>query len=130
MLKERSFKLSMILTGLALVCVVILFLIWFFDFGHGMIEKVPALHGLTDVELYDRLGEPGYVDEVSLSNGLDEFRVELYNAYPPDDPGTQGVIIKEATWAYARYNITVWLHDVQGEWVVLDTCRWRKDVQF
>jgi hypothetical protein len=59
-----------------------------------------------------------------------EFRIELFNTYPRNDPKTAQVKIKELQWHYPRYSIAIWLHQVDGEWIVLDTCRWKKAIAF
>jgi hypothetical protein len=31
---------------------------------------------------------------------------------------------------YSGYSLTVWLHQVDGAWQVLETCRYSDDVEF
>ena len=68
--------------------------------------------------------------QISLADPQPEFRIELYNIYPPDDPKTASVTIRELQWHYATYSIAVWLHRVKGKWIVLNTCRWKEGVVF
>lgn len=65
-----------------------------------------------------------------MSEANSEFRIELRNTYPRSIPETLNVMIEELTWPDGDYSITLWLHLVDGQWVVLDSCRWHKDVRF
>jgi hypothetical protein len=40
------------------------------------------------------------------------------------------VMIEESSWNDGDYWITLWFHQVNGQWLVLDSCRWQKDVRF
>jgi len=104
---------------------------WYFDLGHAHIEKLPRLHGKSLGALIADMGEPDKQDNYTMADcPADEFRIELYNTYPPGDPKAAQARIKELQWHRVGYYITVWLHQVNGEWVVLDTCRWKEGVQF
>ncbi len=103
---------------------------WFFDLAHADVEELPGLHGKTMEEVVGELGEPDYSYDFKMDQPMPEFRVELYNTYPPDDPKTWLVKIRERQWRRCRYSIAVWFHQVDGRWVALDTCRWKKDVVF
>jgi hypothetical protein len=106
-------------------------LFWYFDLGHDSVEKLPRLHGKSLDAAIAELGEPDRQDEYAMAECPgDEFRVELYNTYPPGDPKAAHVRIKELQWDRARYHIAIWLHQVDGEWRVLDTCRWKEGVVF
>lgn len=81
--------------------------------------------------MIDHLGKPDrQLDYTMASSPGGEFRVELYNIYPPGDPKAAQTRIKELRWHRARYHIAAWLHQVNGEWVVLDTCRWKEGIVF
>ncbi len=58
-----------------------------------------------------------------------EFTIELYNTYPPDE-GHDAVEIHEWTWRYWGYSLTVWSHEIEGDWRVLDTIRYDDGVEF
>jgi hypothetical protein len=104
---------------------------WYFDWGHDRVEKLPHLHGQPLETVLARLGEPDRQLDYAMADSPDsEFRVELYNTYPPGDPTASKARIKELQWHRARYHVAVWLHQVNGEWVVLDTCRWKEGVVF
>ena len=97
---------------------------------HAPVEKIPRLHGKELPAVIAEFGKPHQTYEFSLADPLPEFRVELYNIYPPDDPKTASVTIRELQWHYATYHVAVWLHRVKGKWTVIDTCRWKKGVLF
>jgi hypothetical protein len=99
---------------------------WYFDWGHERVEKLPHLHGKPLEVVIASLGEPDQLDYTMADSPDGEFRVELYNTYPPGDPKAAQARIKELQWHWARYHIAVWMHEVNGEWVVLDTCRWKE----
>jgi hypothetical protein len=104
---------------------------WYLDWGHHPVEKMPWLHGQSFEKVLAALGEPSrQIDYTMGTSPGGEFRVELFNTYPPGDPKTKNVQIKEMQWHRHRYHVAVWLHMVNGEWLVLDTCRWQKGVVF
>ncbi|OAI40984.1 hypothetical protein AYO40_00450 [Planctomycetaceae bacterium SCGC AG-212-D15] len=120
----------------ATISVTVLFLAilaswWYFDWGHKSVEKLPWLHGQSLAAVIAELGKPDSDFEYTMGTSPDgEFRVELYNTYPPHDPKTAHARIKELQWHRARYHVAVWMHQVNGQWVVLDTCRWKEGVVF
>jgi hypothetical protein len=101
-----------------------------FDLGHEHVEKIVSLHGQSLEAVVSELGEPTRAAEFPMSGCCDEFRIELWNAYSPKDPATANVRIKELIWTYAQYSIAVWFHQVDGQWIALDTCRWQKGIVF
>jgi hypothetical protein len=115
--------------------IALVFLIICFTFscslsGHYTVLKIPRLHGLHVEKVIEEFKTPSYSETYTMNEAVGEFRVELYNTYPLTDPKNHEVQIKELWWKDGNYNITVWFHQVNGKWVVLDTCRWHKDVQF
>lgn len=107
-----------------------MFVAWFFDIGHKDVEKLPRLHGKTLDEVVAELGSPNESDDFKLDQPLPEFRIEIYNTYPPDDPNTPSVEIRERRWHRARYSIAVWFHRECNRWVAFNTCRWKSGVVF
>ena len=104
---------------------------WYFDLGHRHVEKLPRLHDQPLAAVLTELGRPDREMEYTMATSPGgEFRVELYNTYPPNDPVARQARILELQWHYTRYHIAVWLHRVQDEWVVLDTCRWKEGIVF
>jgi hypothetical protein len=101
--------------------------------GQGRDEhvgKVPTLHGATEERVLAALGAPSQTYEFPVEDGGDEFRIELWNTYPPGDARSWGVRIREWQWRYKEFSFAAWFHKVGGRWVVLDTCRWRKGIVF
>ena len=120
----------MIVISLVTVAIAICFM-WYFDWGHDLVEKLPWLHGQPLAKVLAELGQPSRQLEYTMGKSPGgEFRVELYNTYSPNDPKTMDVQIKELQWHRSRYHIAVWMHLVNGEWLVLDTCRWREGIVF
>ena len=102
-----------------------------FDWGHDPVERLPWLDGQPLGTVLAELGEPERRLEYTMANSPGgEFRVELYNTYPPDDPVAQQARILELQWHRNRYSIAVWMHKVNGEWAVLDSCRWQAGIAF
>lgn len=65
-----------------------------------------------------------------MENCVGQFRIELFNTYPPNNPIARQAKIRELQWHRTRFHFAVWLHQVNEEWVVLDTCRWQEGVAF
>jgi hypothetical protein len=104
---------------------------WYFGWGHEPVEKLPHFQGKSLQAVMASLGEPDrQLDYKMADSPGGEFRVELYNTYPPGDPKAAQARIKELQWHRARYHIAVWLHQVNGDWVVLETCRWKEGIVF
>jgi hypothetical protein len=93
-------------------------------------RKLPSLHGQSRAQVVSKLGEPQRVDRFPMSQAVGEFRVKLQNTYPLSNPANAAIAIEEMTWPDGDYWITLWLHQVNGQWVVLDSCRWHKDLVF
>jgi hypothetical protein len=98
--------------------------------GDRQVGKIKALHGRTQDEVVADLGEPNQMYEFSIEEGVDEFRIELLNTYPPGHPRSRGVRIREWQWKYREFRVAVWFHLLDGRWVVLDTCGWKKGIAF
>ena len=103
---------------------------WYFDVGHESVEKLPNLNGKTMESVIADLGPPSMADDFKLDQPLPEFRIEIYNTYPPDDPAPPSVEIRERRWQRARYTIAVWFHRECKRWVAFNTCRWKSGVVF
>ncbi len=94
------------------------------------VTKLPAYHGLSRAAVLAKLGQPERDENISLAQTDDEFRRPLQNTYPLSIYANTNVQIEELWWSDGNYHITLWLHQVNGDWVVFDSCRWRKDVRF
>ncbi len=93
------------------------------------VDELPRLHGQTESALRAEFGEPSSKREFAMADCCTEFEIELYNTYPPDS-GHERVMIRDWTWKYEGYALTVWLHQRDGKWQVLDTSRYSDDVEF
>jgi len=102
------------------------------DTTHDSVEELTELHGKAEQEIIAIMGEPDYEGEQILHQGstLPEFYIELYNTYSPDDPATEGVVIRELQWEYDGYSKVLFLHLVGNEWMVLESVRWEDGVEF
>lgn len=96
----------------------------------GGTDELKHLEGKGEDALKAELGEPTGTREFVMRDCCHEFEIELYNTYPPDDPKNADVQIRQWTWTYDGYAVTVWLHQVEGKWVALDTIRYADDVEF
>jgi hypothetical protein len=65
-----------------------------------------------------------------MKDAVGELRVELFNTYPTSNPTNAQVQIEELWWDDGEFWITLWLHEVNGQSIVFDSCRWDKDVVF
>ena len=92
-------------------------------------DELHRLEGEPESALLAELGQPTRKREFTMSECCTEFSIELYNTYPPD-AGHEAVPIHEWTWDYEGYALTVWLHQHEGEWQVLETSRYSDDVEF
>src|SRR5262245_61808929 len=61
----------------------------------GPADKVIGLVGQTLEEVQKQLGLPNQEYEFSMGRGMDEFRCELMNTYPPGSLRSLGVRIRE-----------------------------------
>jgi hypothetical protein len=98
--------------------------------GSIRVTKLAKYHGWSRAQTVETLGEPQQDVTFPMSKASGEFRVELQNTYPLTNPANSTVQIEEMTWRDGDYWITLWLHKIDEQWVVLDSCRWHKDVQF
>jgi hypothetical protein len=94
--------------------------------------KMPQLHGLTVDAVLTELRQPARDCESAIGDDVAwvEFRIELHNFYPPSDPQSATVRIRECQWDYGGRHLAVWFHRVDDRWVVLDTCQWPEGVEF
>ena len=97
---------------------------------NDQISKMPELQGLSIDQALHQYGKPEKDYSFRMKEPLHEFRVELLNFYPQDQPENREVEIRELWWKDGDYHITVWFHQIQGQWKVLDTRRWHQDIDF
>ncbi len=93
-------------------------------------NKLPTYQGQSRAKVVGKLGKPQSDVKFAMSEAVGEFRIELQNTYPLTNPANAGIQIEEMTWKDGDFWITLWLHQVNGQWLVLDSCRWHKSVRF
>ena len=70
-------------------------------------------------------------DTFLLNDGVSEFRVSLYNAFPPEYLATHDVYIVERTRHIDSVsNLTVWYRLEKGTLHPVDSLLWRNDAEF
>lgn len=98
------------------------------------VTELTELHGATESEVLSALGEPDYTQDITLHAGetLSEFFIEVHNTYPPDDPSTEGRVIRHLQWERDGYSEAVFLHQPSpdGVWIVLESVKWSEGVEF
>jgi hypothetical protein len=97
--------------------------------GPGDVDELHRLEGTSEADVLAEFGAPTSKREFRMADCCHEFEIELYNTYPPDK-GHDDVVIREWAWDYDGYALTVWLHEVDGNWKVLETSRYNDDVEF
>jgi hypothetical protein len=95
----------------------------------GRPDELHRLEGQPEAALLAELGDPTSKREFSMGECCNEFEIELYNTYPPD-AGHERVRIRQWDWDYDGYTLTVWLHERDSAWQVLETSRYGDDVEF
>ena len=61
---------------------------------------------------------------------LPEKYIELHNTYDPNDIQINNIEIREYVWNENGYMISLFLHNIEGQWVVLDSIRYKDGAQF
>jgi hypothetical protein len=89
-----------------------------------------SFHGQTREQVSSTLGTPSRDEKFEMSQATGEFRIGLQNTYPLSNPANAHLQIIEMTWDDGNSWITVWFHEINGAWVVLDSCRWDKGEVF
>ena len=93
------------------------------------VDELHRLEGALETDLLHEFGEPSSRREFPMGECCSEFEIELYNTYPPK-AGHDKVVIRQWDWDYEGYTLTVWLHQLEGQWVALETCRYGDGVEF
>lgn len=98
------------------------------------VDELTEMHGLTESAALEIMGEPDSEEEIVLHSGetLPEFFIEVHNTYHPDDPSTEGRIIRYLHWNRQGYSEALFLHQPDGasEWTVLESVKWSDNVEF
>lgn len=94
------------------------------------VSKLTDYQNLAFSQAVEKLGQPAVSDQYFLSERQGEFYVGLQNKYPLTNPENSKIRIKELIWKYSGYNVTLWFHKVNDEWVVLEALCWPADTDF
>jgi len=94
------------------------------------VTSLPQYHGQTREAVESRLGKPVQEDRFPMSAVLGEMREPLLRTYPLSEPENADVMIEELWWKDGEYWTTLWFHQVNSQWIVLESCRWHEDVLF
>ncbi len=92
--------------------------------------NIERFHGSSMEDVLKELGKTDMCESFLMEEAIGEFRVELHNIYPLNNPENRTVRISELSWQDGDYMITLWFHNVNDTWVVLDSRRWHKDTDF
>ena len=95
----------------------------------GSPDELPELHGQTDVQILAHMGPPTSKEILTLGDCCSEYDIELYNTYPPNS-GHDDLEIARWTWQYDGYTVAIWLHQVEGTWIVLNSVRYSARTEF
>lgn len=87
---------------------------------------------LSMAEAVARYGEPTMSEQFIVDGALSEFRIGLYNIYPPAAYRSKKITLAELTWEKdGQQNITVWYEaDSEGQWRPKHSLEWAKGSEF
>lgn len=127
-----QFRITTLVALTALFGLVLAISTPYFTPSPPMVERLLFHNGKSEKAIIDELGQPDRNEQFRMPNEgtLDEFRIQLHNTYPPGAPTNDKVVIREFTWIDGEYFITIWFHQPNKEWVVIDACKWHRDVRF
>lgn len=94
------------------------------------IDHLKELDGLTGEKLEETLGTAGKKDSFLRGERQEEFHVLLENTYPLKKEGNAEVPLREWTWTEGKCKLTVWLHQVNGQWTAFENSRYSATAQF
>jgi len=86
--------------------------------------------GMTKDEVIAARGAPEHAYTYPMSSTGSEFDGPLQNTYPLTNPANADVQIEELHWSTGDFIITLWFHQIDGEWRVLNAYLWHKDARF
>lgn len=89
-----------------------------------------AYVGHAQAALEAGLGPPSSHADFSLGDGVNEFRTELLNLYPPGKPETARQRIRELTWKHGGCALTTWLAERNGVWTSVLATEWPAGAEF
>lgn len=93
------------------------------------IDALAELKGKTEAQVVELYGQPRGRRAFAMADCCHEFEIALYNTYPPGK-GHDAVEIHELTWHDGTNRLTIWAHEVDSDWVVLDTLCYHEGDEF
>lgn len=101
---------------------------------HNTIDQDKLVRGEHMNDVKAKYGEPASTYTFNLDDGVPEFRVELLNDYPPGSDKSKGVEIMEHTYKASEDGatrfLTIWYHEVDGQWIALQAISYSDNVEF
>lgn len=97
------------------------------------LNNLVKINTLNKTELIKNYGSPLSCDTFLLNDGVNEFRIELYNIYHSEYLELNEVKIEENTWAIdSIYNLTVWykIEESNKSSIPVDSCIWNNELEF
>lgn len=95
------------------------------------VSTAPVYHGLNRKEVIRVLGQPDEQLKYQLKDAIGGLREPaLKKHYKVEDESNRHVEIEELWWRDGAFWLTLWLHRVNHNWVVFESCRWRATIQF
>ncbi len=97
-------------------------------------EELPRLTGATEKQLVLKYGVPEstrtntVASFARLIDGSNELSRRVLAAYPTNEESNLSIPIKSLSWTKGRIQITAWLQEQAGVWIVLYAERWNMDV--
>jgi len=99
--------------------------------NRSVVDLDAVLSGRKAEDLTAKNGIPDDAEFFLIGDGLSEFRIELYNDFPPSDPATAKVNVLEYTWKYDGYAVTAWLVESEKRnWRVKQAVAYLDTVEF
>jgi hypothetical protein len=97
-------------------------------------EELPQLTGVAEKQLVSKYGVPESVRTNTVASftkqidGPNELSRRVLAAHPTNDETNLSIPIRSLSWTKGRIQITAWLQEQTGIWVVLYGERWNMDV--
>jgi hypothetical protein len=125
----RRFSLRALLGATCAIAVVSALVAWSLPRPH-VCHALPEFHGKSLAVTIEQFKRPTAETTFMLDRFVPEFRIELLNYYPEVVAGKAEVEIRECTWEIGNRRLTLWYHQVDDEWQVLDSLYYDANLAF